>query len=99
MSKFEEPTAQQCTENAEVSPGVFACWYPQMGGYGAFCLVDVSGGKPGDCFDVYVWHDGEFPFGGEKPVDLHHCMPEQFIKFGKLVLEMQGKVSGNDTPV
>ena len=29
-----EPTSQQCTDRAQVGPGI-ACWYPQMGGYAA----------------------------------------------------------------
>jgi hypothetical protein len=78
--RIPEPTAQECTEHAQVGPGV-AAWYPQMGGYVAKALA-----VPADdsrCLDVYVWHDGDFPFGdGENPVELHHCNGKQFIEFG-----------------
>ena len=52
------------------------------------------------CFEVYVWHDGEFPFddsgdrGENGPAHLHHCMPSQFVEFGNLVLKLQGKPDG-----
>jgi hypothetical protein len=62
-----------------------ACWYPQMGGYSgkAVAVSDDTG-----CVDLYVWHDGEFPFTGDDdgpapPVEVHHCDPEQFIQFGR----------------
>jgi len=63
-----------------------ACWYPQMGGYVGRCLVEVLPTVPdGYCFEVYVWHDGEFPFEEGTPRQLHHCDPEQFIHFGEIV--------------
>lgn len=57
-----------------------------MGGHVGRCVVTYSG-----CFDVYVWHDGEFPFGGRagrdarSPIKLHHCDPDQFIEFGRFL--------------
>ncbi len=39
-----------------------ACWYPQMGGYVGKALAVPTGAG---CVDVYVWHDGEFPFAGD----------------------------------
>lgn len=87
-----EPTSDQCTSNESLTLAdgrrAMACWYPQMGGYvGKALLVDDGG-----CVDVYVWHDGQFPFSGddydigprENPVELHHCDPSQFIRFGEV---------------
>lgn len=78
----------------------FACWYPQMGGYVGRCVVQLGsvqfepGGGERDpterCFDAWIWHDGDFPFreAGDdprSPIRLHHCMAEQFVRFGELV--------------
>lgn len=73
----------------------YACYYPQMGGYvgKAIALFDKGWfeddyGRQGGCIDVYVWHDGEFPFSdGASPVVLHHCDPSQFVGFGKWLSE------------
>ncbi len=79
-----EPTADECERRAVVA-GCMAVWYPQMGGYcGKAWVVPTASG----CFDVYVYHDGEFPLRGEhgnKPTRLHHCNAEQFIDFGETV--------------
>ena len=91
------PTAYECNSNAfAVVDGVkcMAAWYPQMGGYRSFCWVEIGRPSPkGDlpCFDVLVWHDGEFPFGdgSQPPSELHHCVAEQFIDFGKRVKTAQ----------
>ena len=66
-----------------------ALWYPQMGGYVGHALAVADE----DCVDVYVWHDGAFPFDAEghcgwcdrpqSPAKLHFCQPEQFIRFGQ----------------
>ena len=91
----------------------FACWYPQMGGYVGKAVVVLEGGlragaflSGGDreqedgCFNAFVWHDGEFPFGGEgdrNPARIHHCMPSQFVEFGELVQCLQsGRVPEAD---
>ncbi len=99
----DEPTSEQCTNRAEV-PGpndawqAFATWYPQMGGYVGKAVV-CFGRQPArddECFEVWVWHDGEFPFGsaeGRRPALLHHCDPGQFVRFGEFVaarLAMRG---------
>lgn len=53
---------------------------------------DANGSRQGGCIDVRIWHDGEFPFAGDakdamgnplKPVQLHHCDPMQFVRFGE----------------
>lgn len=94
MKSFCEPTNEQCNSKASIegfgSQKAFACYYPQMNGYHGKCIV-VIGSE--DCFDVFVWHDGEFPMNGESPTYIHHCCPEQFIQFGQMVksLQEQGK--------
>lgn len=91
------PTAKECSAHATLEDVdeygkariLTACWYPQMGGYGGKCLIYANGSG---CFDVYVWHDGEFPFTevGRAPTHLHHCDAQQFIDFGKFAQELDG---------
>ena len=94
----KEPTGADCDANALVyqddNKVGYAIWYPQMGGYvgKAVALLDrqwfeYPHSSEGGCIDVYVWHDGEFPFSkennpGEAKI-LHHCDPEQFVQFGE----------------
>jgi hypothetical protein len=99
-----EPSPEQCSRGAKLAVGKdgvgYACWYPQMGGYvGKAIVVPDPGGDPDSCFDVYVWHDGEFPFDGDDdvrggpPRALHHCSAEQFIEFGQFVQRaMSGEI-------
>lgn len=88
-----EPTAEACDKawRGEWN-GIptLALWYPQMGGY----VGKAVAVRDDDCLDVYVWHDGEFPFteadhqpweGTAGPARLHHCDPGQFIGFGKVL--------------
>lgn len=97
-----KPTAEQCSKHERVADvqgcPAFACWYPQMGGYVGMAVVvmqEPSAGSAGvNCFDAYIWHDGEFPFDEGQPTMLHHCMPEQFIRFGELVIDMQRQHAG-----
>ena len=95
-----EPMGEQCTARAQLpdfeGKRAFACWYPQMGGYVGKCIVllDSDAEHCDVCFEAFVWHDGEFPFGAdsrpnERPARLHHCMPSQFVAFGAWVLERQ----------
>jgi hypothetical protein len=73
-----------------------ACWYPQIGGYAgkAVVMTDDDG-----CADVWVWHDGQFPFRSlddaddgppRSPVLLHHCDGGGFIRFGQLLERLAG---------
>jgi len=70
-----------------------ACWYPQMGGYVAKAWASLSSSeqKETSCFEVCVYHDGEFPFDEStpgapgNPAYLHHCSADQFIKFGNFL--------------
>ena len=92
---MRQPTSDECDSHAmitEAGEQWMAAWYPQMGGYGAYCWVNIRNEHDGvlPCFDVLVWHDGEFPFGdGNPPTELHHCVAAQFIEFGSLVKRMQ----------
>lgn len=79
----------------------YAAWYPQMDGCVAktWVLFDDNGfgeGEsnnlaqlPGGCFDVLVYHDGQFPFDRGEPAVLHHCTWEQFITFGEEVRDFE----------
>ena len=98
-----EPTSAECSDNAIVD-GCLAAWYPQMGGYGGKCWIvsadnDADGGGP--CFDVAVYHDGEFPFCSESPFEtaspviLHHCSADQFIRFGRICDAFLGDKPGD----
>ena len=94
-----EPTPEECDYNGVVCQDGeqigYATWYPQMGGYCgkavAVCCKSWTetshGSRTGGCIDVYVWHDGEFPFSegddGRSPAVIHHCDPQQFIEFGE----------------
>lgn len=96
---YSQPTGDQCNENAVLHEDensiVFACWYPQMGGYASKAIVEATkeACSSNDCFDVHIWHDGDWPFhDGQNPDKIHHCSANQFINFGKLVLEKQGGV-------
>lgn len=98
MTEPREPTSDECTANTLLyerdGTRGYACWYPQMGGYVSHAVVEVWGRGPNECFEVWVWHDGEFPFSDEtdpprSPAHLHHCMAEQFVRFGQLVGKLQ----------
>lgn len=90
------PTTDQCSSHTPVDGG-FACWYPQMGGYVGKAIVYPL---PSGCFDVLIWHDGEFPFDplnedgdisdSRGPIELHHCDPQQFVDFGNWVASLKG---------
>lgn len=62
-----------------------ACRYPSMGGYAGACWAI----QDGDCFELHVWHDGDFAFNenGGSPRILHHCSARQFIEFGTMLDE------------
>lgn len=87
-----EPTPEQCSSNAKLAENVYACWYPQMGGYTSRCVISLHSNG---CFDAYVWHDGEFPFGPDDnkglATEVHHCDAKQFIDFGRLVQNLGRK--------
>lgn len=48
----------------------------------------LSGAQIGGCVELYIWHDGEFPFNEDnkkQPAHIHICEPEQFVNMGKLL--------------
>lgn len=95
--ELKEPTCEQCSANEKVAEDdhtvSYAIWYPQMGGYVGKAIATFAKGEGTEgCFDVLVWHDGEFPFrgeGGKQPCQLHHCAAGQFVDFGEAVAELQ----------
>ncbi len=94
-----EPTGDHCNHNIMSTwngERTMAIWYPQMGGYNGKAVV-VGPCEEG-CFNVYVWHDGEFPFSqgdeGRGPAFLHHCDPKQFEMFGQIVRLFQQVLEG-----
>lgn len=109
MSYINEPTSAQCTAHEQVYESTdrvgYAIWYPQMGGYvgKAVAIMDKEwekrpgNGRVGGCVDLFVWHNGRFPFqdSDENPKEIHHCDPTQFITFGEALMQLNnnGKVT------
>ena len=106
--EFAEPTAKQCSQRLAVGEDehkfAYALWYPQMGGYVAKAIAvfdknwtDIGNVRSGGCIELYIWHNGDFPFGdGNNPAHLHHCDSQQFIDFGKTLTVLNAK--GRTTP-
>ena len=89
MNITDEPTADDCSNGScmfvtDTQRG-HAIWYPQMGGYVGKAVAVTNRDCEDPCIDVYVWHDGNFPFSedGENPRLIHHCDADQFIEFGQ----------------
>lgn len=97
-----DPTHDQCSNNERIQledgRWATAAWYPSMGGYVSHCLIVKE--PDSSCIEVFVWHDGQFPFGGDiderwpgepvrSPSRLHHCNAASFIGFGKLAQRVQ----------
>lgn len=64
------PTPTHKVEPCEGGFGL-TTYYPQMGGYFGICRVtfdaETSSNQPEPgCFNVDIWHDGQFPFTGER---------------------------------
>lgn len=108
MSEPTLPTGDQCNDHEQVfetdEKVGYAIWYPQMGGYvgKAVAVMEKRWTEDGDdllcpgCIDVYVWHDGDFPFGqdrndGRVPIRIHHCDPEQFVEFGQTLARLNAQ--------
>jgi hypothetical protein len=90
------PTAEECNTHAEVDGG-WAFWWPQMGGYVARAIAKVV-----KCHvDVWVWHDGEFPFTGEchscgldrSPVHIHMDDGFEWVALGTFLNRLQDETS------
>lgn len=97
MSKLTQPTSEQCSDNSLILEDhdrmIFAAWHPQWGGYSGKCLIEfgkISGDSAGEagCFDVFNFHDGEFP-REDHLTHIHYCCAEQLIEFGIKILELQ----------
>jgi hypothetical protein len=79
---YGKPTSEQCSANERVpnpyggTAPAYAVWWPQMGGHSGRAIITAT-----DCPEVFVWHDGQFPFDGDKrnPVQLHLCDPDQWV--------------------
>ena len=101
-----QPPSEECGTRAAIRDdnghlAGYACWYPKMGGYFGKAVVTVDDDR---CVDVYVWHDGGFPFDPEdvllgqcqncrvprSPVVIHHCDGGQFVRFGEFITKIQG---------
>ena len=88
---LREPTGDECSANAQIGPELWAAWYPQMGGYVGRAVLHIwPDTTNNECFEAWVWHDGEFPFSKDtseqSPAHIHHCMAQQFITLGEFVL-------------
>ncbi len=89
---FRIPTADEGRAHAKIGPELYATWYPQMGGYVGKAVLHVwPDTTNNECFEAWVWHDGEFPFTEDAgpPAHLHHCMAEQFVDLGNFVLSLR----------
>lgn len=96
-----DPTHDQCSANERIQLDdgrwATAAWYPSMGGYVSHCLIVKE--PDSLCVEVFVWHDGQFPFGDDleewpgagrrQPKRLHHCNPASFVGFGELAERVQ----------
>lgn len=79
--------------------------HPQWGGYGGWAEIafDKTSGDsdcgPG-CFELAVYHDGDFP-SDEIKFQRHCCDATQFLRFGLDVLEaqMKNQLDSNEAPV
>lgn len=89
----EPPKSKQCNNNQRViyeslggtKHDAIAFWYPQMGGYTAKA---VAWREDGGCFNIAVWHNGNFPFQNDEPPRyLHHCSASDFIHMGEILQE------------
>ena len=101
---IRRPTPDECNANAVVygtdDAIGYALWHPQVGGYCGRAVAIMSkrwwrhpdGAACGACFDLAVWHDGDFPRDSVEPVaTLHFCGADQFVRFGQEVAALQAK--------
>jgi len=99
MTEFKliEPTGDQCNARAKLGEDEFnsfyAVWYPQMGGYIGKAVAAIGKGDDG-CVDIFVWHDGMFPFSDDadpsrSPAMIHHCVIDQFRRLADDIEALQ----------
>ena len=84
IEKLVADRIRKAKENHVEPDGSMWLWMPQVGGYTAPCRVHTI--TSDGCFDVDVYHDGEFP-EDELFATLHCCAAEQFEEFGRRVRE------------
>jgi hypothetical protein len=90
IDELVQPTPIQCRDHEVVFENEtqigFADYHPQWGGYCGRCIVIFTKGQNSPCFDVYNWHDGEFPTDEDDHYTLYHyCDVDQMINFGKTI--------------
>ncbi len=99
---MKAPTSEECSANAEVTDQqllgadakgarVFALWAPQLEGYTAKALVEL--GDSSECFELFVFHDGEFPNDHAVPMHLHGCSVEQVVRFADTMKEIAARAA------
>lgn len=99
MKPTRKPTAKECAANVEIEPTDSGAWFalrtPQINGYSGDAAIHIERTLNNVCFEIAIWHDGEFSTDEEsEPLQLHFCDPEQFIRSGKLVIKLQEQVNG-----
>jgi hypothetical protein len=91
MAPSRQPTSEECDSGAvfetDETGAWHALWLPQFGGYTSRAAVYIWNNSE-SCFEVAVWHDGEFPTDELRV--LHCCDPSQFIEFGEVVKSKMG---------
>lgn len=98
-----EPTYGEIESNAAIQQGdsfsAFALWFPQMGGYAGKAVAVIYETESDGCMnEVYVWHDGDFPFSDdqEQPRRIHYCDASQFVDFGNKLIGFEDILSGGE---
>lgn len=105
MQNPAEPTPEQCSAQERVTiPGsdipAHAVWWPQMLGRHGRAVITV-----GDCPEVWVWHDGSFPFHdhwdgpGRSPAHLHLSDADQWIDLFEQQKVWTAEWRGDDSEV
>jgi hypothetical protein len=90
MRPTRQPTTEEIRKCAAFEDNELGSWYamysPSVGGYVGVAAVFIYHNVDNTCFEVAVWHDGEFGTeANEPPAQFHCCSAEQFIEFGQKV--------------
>jgi hypothetical protein len=90
MKPTRQPTTEEIRKCAAFETNEIGTWYamysPQFGGYVGVAAVFIYHNHENTCFEVAVWHDGEFcTEEDDLPAQFHCCSAEQFIQFGQKV--------------
>lgn len=81
------PTSEEC-ESMHIEDGWTAFWHMQWGGY---CARAWMKAYPDGCFDVLVFHDGEFPRNDAPPAEYHYCASHQLRDMADLADRLIGE--------